>query len=67
MKPAPTLAEIREWPAVVTVERAADALGCSRSGLYEAIRRGDAPVRTLSYGRRVVVVNASLVRVLEGN
>ncbi|MFE6092715.1 helix-turn-helix transcriptional regulator [Streptomyces massasporeus] len=65
MTASPTLAEVRTWPAVVSVEQAAAALGCSRSGLYDRIRRGDAPVRTLTHGRRVVVVTASLVAVLE--
>lgn len=65
MTTAPTLAEVRTWPAVVSVEQAATALGCSRSWLYEQVKRGDAPVRTLTHGRRVVVVTASLVRVLE--
>ncbi|MDX3634812.1 helix-turn-helix domain-containing protein [Streptomyces europaeiscabiei] len=62
---APTLTEIREWPAVVSVPQAAAALGCSRSTLYEAIKSGQAPVRTLSYGRRVVCVTASIVAALE--
>ncbi|MFF4308521.1 DNA-binding protein [Streptomyces sp. NPDC001507] len=65
MNTAPTLAEIREWPATVSTAQAATALGCSRSWLYARVKRGDAPVRTLAHGRRVVVVTASLVRVLE--
>jgi predicted DNA-binding transcriptional regulator AlpA len=64
---APTLAEIRKWPATVSVPQTATALGCSRSQLYELIKRGEAPVKTLSYGRRHVVVTASLVRLLEGD
>lgn len=62
---APTLAEIRSWPATVSVPEAARALGCSRAHLYERVKRGDAPVRTLSYGRRVAVVTASLVALLD--
>jgi hypothetical protein len=65
MTTPPTLTEVRAWPAVVSVAQAATALGYSRSGLYEQIRRGEAPVRTLTCGRRVVVVTASLVRILE--
>lgn len=61
----PTLADIRSWPATVTVPTAATALGCSRAHLYDLIARGEAPVKTLSYGRRHVVVTASLVRLLE--
>jgi predicted DNA-binding transcriptional regulator AlpA len=63
----PTLAEIRNWPATVSVTRAALALGCSKSSLYELLRRGEAPVRTLKLGPgRTVVLTASLVRVLSG-
>ncbi|MEU3287808.1 DNA-binding protein [Streptomyces longwoodensis] len=62
---APTLAEVKKWPATVNVPRAALALGCSRSQLYELIKRGEAPVRTLSFGTRHVVVTTSLVAVLE--
>lgn len=61
----PTLADVRKWPATVAVPKAATALGCSKSQLYELIKRGEAPVRTLSYGRRHVVITASLVRLLE--
>jgi len=62
---APTLTEIRKWPAVVPVPQAAPAIGCSRSQLYELIKRGRAPVKTLSYGRRHVVVTASIIALLE--
>ena len=62
---APTLAEVRRWPAVVPITQAAPAIGCSRSQLYELIKRGQAPVKTLSYGRRHVVVTASLIALLE--
>jgi hypothetical protein len=62
-----TLREIREtWPATVPVSRAASPLGVSRSSAYEAIRRGDFPVKTISVGRRIVVLTADLVRVLSG-
>jgi hypothetical protein len=63
--PAPTLEEVRKWPATVEVTKAASALGCSRSQLYAQIKRGDSPVRVLSFGTRVRVVTASLVNLLE--
>ncbi|WP_258039737.1 AlpA family transcriptional regulator [Streptomyces sp. SM1] len=47
------------------VPQAAPAIGCSRSQLYELIKRGEAPVKTLSYGRRHVVVTASILALLE--
>lgn len=62
----PTLSEVRKWPATVAVPRAATALGCSQSHLYALIKRGEAPVKTLSYGRRHVVITASLIALLEG-
>jgi hypothetical protein len=62
----PTLAEIKAtWPATIPVRQAAPVLGCSDSHLYALIKRGEAPVRTLSFGRRHVVVTASLVALLE--
>lgn len=61
----PTLNEVRSWPATVDVPLAASALGCSRSQLYDLIKRGKAPVRTLPFGRRYVVVTQSLVTLLE--
>lgn len=64
--PAPTLTEIRKWPAVVSVPTAATAIGCSKSYLHELIKRGESPVKTLAYGRRHVVVTASIVALLEG-
>lgn len=62
---APTLAAIRKWPATVSVREAAPALGCSASHLYDLIARGQCPVKTLSFGKRHVVITASLIRVLE--
>lgn len=62
----PTLAEVRNWPATVSIGRAAQALGCSKSHLHERVKRGDVPVKTLSFGSRVVVITADLIRVLSG-
>lgn len=62
--PAPTLDEVRGWPATVDLARAALALGISRSQMYALVKRGEAPVRVLDYGAKRVVT-ASLVRLLE--
>ncbi|MFD5754658.1 DNA-binding protein [Streptomyces sp. NPDC127044] len=67
MTTQPTLAEVRSWPATVSVQQAARALGCGKSKLYALIARGEAPVRTLSFDKRVVVITASLVQVLGGD
>ncbi|WP_329104561.1 DNA-binding protein [Streptomyces sp. NBC_01439] len=63
----PTLADVRSWPATISVVEAADALGCSKTFLYERIKRGDSPVKTLAVGeRRYVVITADLIRLLSG-
>ena len=62
----PTLDQIRKWPATVDVETAALALGVGRATLYDAIREDTAPVRVITVGKRLKVLTASLVAVLEG-
>jgi len=62
----PTLAEIRKWPPTVPVGDGARALGFGRSTLYEAIRCGKSPVKTITVQHRVVILTADLIRVLEG-
>jgi hypothetical protein len=62
----PTLAEIRKWPATVSLPKAALALGCSARHLQERVRCGDSPVKTLPFGNRNVVITADLLRVLSG-
>ena len=61
-----TLAQVRRLPATVDVPTAATALGVGRSTLYEAIRLGSSPVKVITVRRRVVVLTADLVRLLEG-
>ena len=62
----PTLAEVRKWPATVSVAQAATAIGCGKSHLHDRIKRGDCPVKTIPLGSRVVVITADLVRLLSG-
>ncbi|MFC4611164.1 DNA-binding protein [Streptomyces maoxianensis] len=62
----PTLADVRKWPATVSVALAASAIGCSKSHLHDRIKRGDCPVKTIPLGARHVVITADLVRVLSG-
>ncbi|KOG77352.1 MULTISPECIES: hypothetical protein [Actinomycetes] len=62
----PTLADISAWPATVSVPEAATAIGISRSHLLVLIKRGESPVRTLSFGARHRVITADLVRLLSG-
>lgn len=62
----PTLAEIRKWPATVSIPKGALALGCSARHLQERVRCGDSPVKTLPFGNRSVVITADLLRLLSG-
>jgi excisionase family DNA binding protein len=64
---APTLDEIRAWPATISVPQAATALGISHRHLYELIKRGESPVKLAPLGARKRVITASLVRLLEGD
>ncbi|MGW8506311.1 DNA-binding protein [Streptomyces sp. CLCI03] len=65
-KTQPTLAEVRTWPATVSIPIAASALGCSRQHLLDRIKQGDSPVKTIPFGSRYVVITADLVRLLSG-
>lgn len=62
----PTLADVRKWPATVSVAEAARAIGCSRSHLYDRVKQGESPVKTIPVGTRHVVITADLVRLLSG-
>lgn len=61
---APTLDEIRAWPATVNLPTGAKALGISRSNAYELLARHEFPIKTLRVGGRWRVITADLVRVL---
>lgn len=66
-KPAgPTLEEIRAWPATVSVELAAAAIGVSRAHAYECIRRGTFPAKALRVSGRTTVITSSILAVLDG-
>ena len=61
----PTLAEVRAWPATVSVEQGARAFGVSRAHAYELARKGDFPAKTLKVGRRTVVLTASILHAID--
>ncbi|MET9691480.1 DNA-binding protein [Streptomyces sp. NPDC006514] len=65
-KGRPTLAEIRTWPATVSLPKAATALGCSPRHLQDRVKQGDSPVKTIPFGSRAVVITADLIRLLSG-
>lgn len=61
---APTLAEVKNWPATVDVVTAATALGIGRSTAYEWLKIGQFPVRVISVRGRHRVVTAGLIALL---
>ena len=64
---APTLDEVRTWPATVDVPTAALACGFSRSHAYDLVRRGEFPARVIRVGSRIRVVTASLIELLSAS
>ena len=60
----PSLATIRRWPATVSVEDGAAAVGISRSMAYELIAAGEPPFRVLKVRGRYKVITASLIALL---
>jgi hypothetical protein len=62
-----TMQQIRRLPAAIDVSTAADALGMSRSTLYMAIRGGYADVQVIRVNKRMKVLTATLISLLEGD
>jgi predicted DNA-binding transcriptional regulator AlpA len=60
----PTLAEIRTWPATVSVPQAGTAWGLSRNQSYNMAKRGEFPATVSRVGNRYKVVTASIIRAL---
>lgn len=61
---APTLAEVKSWPATVDVATAGKALGIAKSTAYEWVRIGAFPCRVISVRGRHRIVTAGLIRLL---
>lgn len=59
-----TIEALRAGPPTLDVRPAAQSLGVAASSLYEAIRRGDAPVRTFCVGSRIKVLTSSVIDLL---
>jgi hypothetical protein len=59
---APTLDEVRGWPATVGVASACGALGISQSWGYQLVTENEFPCRVLTIRGRTRVVTASLRR-----
>ncbi|MFR9803150.1 DNA-binding protein [Pseudonocardia sp. RS010] len=62
---APTLDEIRSWPATVDIPQGSRPFGISRSFGYELAARGEFPARVIKVGGRLRVVTASIIAALE--
>jgi excisionase family DNA binding protein len=63
----PTLDEVRRWPATVSVEDAAAALGISRAHAYDLIKSKAFPARAISVGRRIRVTTSSILAVIDAD
>lgn len=60
-----TILSVHDLPPTLTVEQAAEILGCGRSLAYDLIRRGEFPSPVLRLGnRRYVIPTAELLRAL---
>ena len=62
-----TLDQVRKLPATCRVEDAAAALGIGRATAYDLINAGKFPARVLPVGRRMMIVTASLLALLEAD
>ena len=62
---APTLEEVRTWPATVDMTRACGAIGVSRAFGYELAARDEFPARVIKVGGRIRVVTASILALLD--
>ena len=61
---APTVDEVRSWPATVSIADACRALGYSTSWGYELTECGEFPAKVLTVRGRRRVITASLLKVL---
>lgn len=61
---APTLDEVRAWPATVDVPAAGRAYGLTRANAYRLAHCGEFPARVLKVGGRYRVVTASIIAAL---
>lgn len=58
---APTIEEIKAWPATVSLPTGCTAFGIGKSYGYELAARGEFPARVLRVGGRMRVVTASIL------
>lgn len=65
--PAPTLDDVRSWPATVNVPTASKALGISASHGYALAQRSTFPVQMIKIGGAYRVITAALIQLLEGD
>ena len=60
----PTLAQVRKWPATVSIAEASEALGYSTAWGYELAAAGEFPCQVLTVKNRKRVITASLLELL---
>ncbi len=61
---APTLDDIRSWPATVDLATGGRPFGISRSYAYELAKRGEFPAKVIQVGGKARVVTASILAIL---
>ncbi|MFA5636780.1 MAG: helix-turn-helix domain-containing protein [Anaerovoracaceae bacterium] len=66
MSASKVIADLEAGPPTLNVPQVARILGVSNSGLYEAIRRGEAPIKTIRVLGRIKVITQSVIDLLTG-
>ena len=61
-----TLDEVRKLPAAIDVNTAARAFNVHRSSAYQSIAEDTFPAEIIHVNGRILVLTASVLRVLEG-
>lgn len=62
--PTMTTRQLMELPVNVPVIATGAAIGLSRNGIYQLLREGRFPIRTVKVGRQTFVPKAELLRFL---
>jgi hypothetical protein len=61
----PTLDEIRNWPATVSIRQAGSAIRMAESTAYKHIREGTFPFEVLTIGSQRMVLTSSILGLLD--
>jgi hypothetical protein len=61
----PTLDDVRQWAATCSLPAACAAIGLSKSFGYQLVTENQFPCRVIKRGKRIRVVTAALLALLE--